>query len=67
MGRGGGQDLTCGHGLQTPALDKYPLNGTDAQTIKGAVPAQTPLQVSTIVPHLGSQKESMVSPSGVRS
>ena len=48
-------------------LDKYPLNGTDAQTIKGVVPAQTPLQVSTIVPHLGSQKESMISPSGVRS
>ena len=51
MGRGGGQDLICGHGLQTPALDNYPLNGTDAQTIKGAVPAQTPLQVSTIVAH----------------
>ena len=67
MGRGGGQDLICGHGLQTPALDNYPLNGTDAQTIKGAVPAQTPLQVSTIVPHLASQKESMVSPSGIRS
>lgn len=33
----GGQDLICGHGLQTPVLDDHQLSGRAPQSIKGAV------------------------------